>query len=84
MPSQNIVKEYVRGGIYHVYNKSQREFILFKKDADCLKFISLLRRYLIKPPFETQLRHKTYWDKIDCFCFTLMDTHFHMEIQQKG
>ena len=84
MPSPNAVKEYLEGGIYHIYNKSLEEFRLFKDDDDCIKFLSLLNRYLTKPLFGVKPAHKIYYEEVILSCFCLMDNHIHLLIKQLG
>lgn len=84
MPSPNTVKKYVKGGAYHIYNNTHTNLTLFKEDADCMKFLELFQRYLVKPKYGKKVQHKVYYDCIDLLCFCLMDNHIHMEAMQKG
>ncbi|MBU1071259.1 transposase [Patescibacteria group bacterium] len=46
MPAKNRLKEYVEGGVYHVYNRGVLKQDIFLDDHDYCAFLSLLKYYL--------------------------------------
>ena len=78
MPYINSIKDYEKGGIYHVYNKTTHNLPLFYEESDQIKFLGLLYRYLVEPIAGITPRHQVYYDQIDLLCFTTMDNHLHL------
>ena len=46
MPSRNIVKQYVEGGYYHVYNRGVEKRDIFLDDQDFVVFMKYFRSFL--------------------------------------
>ena len=82
MPYINSVKEYIKDGIYHVYNKTIHGITLFRDEDDFIKFLSLLYRYLTEPTKGSTPKHKLFHDKIKLISFCLMDNHIHLLLKQ--
>lgn len=94
MPSKNIVKIYIEGGYYHIYNRGVEKRNIFLDEADCKIFLHYIMLYL--SPIEEVL--KTYSDnvrirrfirlnlseEVDLLCFALMPNHFHFLAKQKN
>ncbi len=49
MPAKNVVKEYVEGGVYHVYNRGVEKRDIFIDDNDYKTFLYFLKTYLSNP-----------------------------------
>ncbi len=49
MPSKNIVKIYIKDGIYHIYNRGVEKRKIFMDEQDYKVFLNLLKRYLTPP-----------------------------------
>lgn len=95
MPSRNIVKTYVEGGIYHIYNRGVEKRVIFQDEQDYKVFLSYLKEYLSA----TEIKRKTftlqgstfkgierqpnnYKLKIELLTYCLMPNHFHLVIKQ--
>ena len=61
MPSRNIIKTYIKGGIYHIYNRGVEKRTIFETDQDYTVFINYLAEYLSEPldPFKSVKTFKT-------------------------
>lgn len=88
MPSKNVVKIYVKDGIYHVYNRGVEKRNIFSDEQDYKVFLHFLKRYLLPlaqvgPRQEDRLRWESDIHKeIRLLCYCLMPNHFHLMIQQ--
>ena len=99
MPSRNIVKSYVKDGIYHIYNRGVEKRIILEDKQDYYIFLKYLKEYL-EPPKTLGEYAKTftlkgstfkgvprvpnnYEDKIDLLAYCLMPNHFHLLVKQK-
>lgn len=51
MPSRNIIKPYLAGGYYHIYNRGVNKRTIFKDEQDYSVFLAYLKTYLL--PAET-------------------------------
>ena len=49
MPSKNIIKSYVEGGYYHIYNRGVEKRQIFLDNQDCVVFQRYLKLYLGEP-----------------------------------
>lgn len=97
MPSKNVIKQYVEGGIYHIYNRGVEKRIIFKENQDYKVFLNYLKQYLLPPekPKERKITIKNYTftaparplknyhQKIELLAYCLMPNHFHLLIRQK-
>ncbi len=93
MPSKNIIKEYLKGGVYHVYNRGVGKQDIFLNDHDYSTFLFYLKLYLDNPKNtkELDLYHKrkhtlrkNFYKTIDLLCYCLMPNHLHLLIKQKN
>lgn len=98
MPSRNIVKEYVKGGYYHIYNRGVEKRNIFQDEQDYKVMLNYLKEYLSppKPPekkivsipfkggtFKGMPRQpKNYNGVIELICFNLMPNHYHFLVKQ--
>lgn len=57
MPSKNSLKDYVKGGYYHLYNRGVEKRSIFQDQQDYSVFLSYLKTYLI-PKDEQGLRQR--------------------------
>jgi len=88
MPSKNIVKIYLKDGIYHIYNRGVEKRQIFMDDQDYRMFLYLLKRYLL-PPNQTKSdcqvrpdRESNLYKEIRLLCYCLMPNHFHLMVKQ--
>lgn len=85
MPRKNIVKTYVEGGFYHIYNRGVNKQILFHTDDDYRYFIMLFGRYLSDTPCLSKDKYPYPWMQphVELLAFCLMPNHFHLLVKQK-
>lgn len=50
MPARNIIKTYVAGGYYHIYNRGIEKRIIFEDEMDYKTFLKYLKEALSIPP----------------------------------
>jgi len=98
MPCKNTIRNYIEGGIYHVYNRGVEKRQIFMDDQDYTVFLHILKRYLI-PPEKSSLqvapviqvgpvrrlpdcRQTNLYKKIQLLCYCLMPNHFHLILKQ--
>lgn len=56
MPAKNSVKQYVKGGYYHIYNRGVEKRNIFGDQQDYAVFVSYLREYLTPKETDTLMR----------------------------
>jgi REP element-mobilizing transposase RayT len=80
MPSRNVVKHYIPGNYYHIYNRGVEKRIIFTDEFDYRVFMNLLKRHLQKIPDKDKRGHpyETYYGKLELLAFCLMPNHFHL------
>lgn len=93
MPSKNIVKQYVKNGYYHIYNRGVEKRTIFLDEQDCIIFLHYLKLYLSPIDELKQLNlpglriskfiRLNLSQEIDLLAFTLMPNHIHIQIKQK-
>ncbi len=89
MPSKNTIRIYVKYGIYHIYNRTMDNILLFRNSQDYKVFLYYLKSYLTplekqsKPPRGIKF-NKDYilYNEIKLLCYCLMPNHYHLMIQQ--
>jgi putative transposase len=93
MPSKNILKEYIKGGFYHVYNRGVDKKKIFRNKQDYIVFIRYLKEYLLpsKHPDLIKLHESCPRRKpVNCYqditllAYCLMPNHFHLFLKQKS
>lgn len=84
MPSRNIIKEYVPGGVYHAYNRGIDKRIIFEDPRDFFMFIHIMRRYLSAEVITDSCgrTYKKLIDSVEIIAYCLMPTHFHLLVRQ--
>jgi len=97
MPSKNIVKIYLKDGIYHIYNRGVEKRNIFIDKQDYKVFLHFLKRYLLSPdevgPHQEGAKEGLHYvrpyqwqtgiyKEIRLLCYCLMPNHFHLMIQQ--
>ncbi|OGH42433.1 MAG: hypothetical protein A3H79_02915 [Candidatus Levybacteria bacterium RIFCSPLOWO2_02_FULL_36_8b] len=92
MPGKNIVKVYIEGGYYHIYNRGIDKRNIFLDEQDCKVFLHYLKIYLspkeeLLKLSQTNIKILRYikfnlHDEIDLMSFTLMPNHFHLQVKQ--
>ena len=94
MPSRNIIKTYIEGGYYHIYNRGVEKRDIFLDENDCKIFLHYIKLYLspieeiLKAyPDNVRIRRFTRLNlakEVDLLCFSLMPNHFHFLVKQKN
>lgn len=100
MPSRNIVKTYVAGGYYHIYNRGIDKRIIFEDEIDYKTFLKYLKEALSPPMDVKDLRVsfsfkggafkglprpvKNFVNDINLIAYCLMPNHFHLLVSQSG
>ncbi|HSH31895.1 MAG TPA: transposase [Candidatus Saccharimonadales bacterium] len=84
MPSRNIVKQYVEGGYYHVYNRGVEKRDIFLDAQDYYVFLKYLRSYLIDEPiFGGGTRPRpNLRNQVQLLAYCLMPNHYHLLVHQ--
>lgn len=98
MPSKNVVKKYVEGGFYHVYNRGVERRRIFLDDQDYRVFLGLQKYYLSKPQEQETQAHplsevagfepvrarplQSLYQKVELHTYCLMPNHFHLLLKQ--
>jgi putative transposase len=86
-----MVKRYMPGGYYHIYNRGVEKRDIFLDKQDFVVFQRYLKLYLgskkdVKkirvPRIQIFLKNNMY-DEIDLLAFSLMPNHIHLELRQK-
>jgi len=94
MPGKNVIKTYIEGSFYHIYNRGVDKNHIFLDEVDYKTFLRSLRIYLspkekiIKELKDENLIAKVlplnnFFNKIDLIGFCLMPNHFHLLLRQK-
>ena len=85
MPSPNIVKKYVAGGYYHVYNRGVAKTEIFLDSDDYFVLLNIFSHYL-KPSDDVYRtnRRKLLVGGVDCLAYCLMPNHFHLLLKQES
>jgi putative transposase len=87
MPAKNIVKTFIPGNYYHVYNRGVAKLPIFLDQADKRYFLKLLDRHLNpdnKSLDQNNQPYKKFHDDIELLCYCLMKNHFHLLIHLGG
>ena len=98
MPSRNLLKIYVEGGFYHIYNRGVEKRIIFEDEQDYKVFLNYLKEALSSVPDPTTIKKlitlqgasfkgvprqpKNFLNKIQLLAYCLMPNHFHFLIKQ--
>lgn len=98
MPRKNARKNYVKNGIYHIYNRGVEKRVIFLEDNDYKYFLKLLKDALTAPSIPAKINFtiafkgqtfkgipkqpKKFTDKIILLAYCLMPNHFHLLIKQ--
>lgn len=93
MPRKNTIKEYIKGGYYHIYNRGFEKRKIFLDKKDYTVFLRFLKEYLLPPEHKDLeiLKNKTPTrNPINChkhiklLAYCLMQNHFHLFVKQKS
>ena len=98
MPSKNELKQYLKNGYYHIYNRGVDKRIIYKDEQDYGVFLNFLKYYLSSLPKLNPLRKitiresktyqisdykcKNYHQAVTLLAYCLMPNHFHLLIKQ--
>lgn len=84
MPSKNVIKQYLEGGFYHIYNRGVDKRTIFEDPLDYKMFLSYLKNYLLprRPEQVRPVRASNIFEEIKLICYCLMPNHFHLLIKQ--
>lgn len=92
MPAKNVIRHFVEGGIYHIYNRGVEKRIIFLDDQDYRIFKYYLLVYLYPkeklliryPELPLRLLWKNLSEEVDLLAYCLMPNHFHLLIKQSS
>lgn len=95
MPAKHIVKHYVEGGYYHLYNRGVEKRDIFLDEQDCVVFLHYLKMYLLPIEEFRKLDPPIYFDlrinklinlnlskELNLLCMALMPNHLHFLVKQ--
>jgi putative transposase len=91
MPARNSIKEYVEGGIYHVYNRGVAKGDIFIDCEDYKSFLFYLKVYLLDPVLKvarlqgadsSRVERKSFYGRIELRGYCLMPNHIHLILAQ--
>jgi len=77
MPSENLVKDYIKGAYYHIYNRGVAKQDTFLEDFDYNYFLYKIRMYLT----DMRKKEKDHRHNIKLVSFCLMPNHYHLLVQ---
>jgi len=94
MPGKNVIKTYIEGGFYHIYNRGVNKNNIFLDEIDYKTFLYSLKIYLLpKEKLINELKEEdlineilpinNFFNQIELICFCLMPNHFHLLLRQK-
>lgn len=91
MPARNVIRQYIEGGYYHIYNRGVEKRDIFIDEQDYSIFMYYLFIYLA--PLETILVHyprlplrlqqRNLYGALECHAYSLMPNHFHLLLRQQ-
>lgn len=92
MPSRNIIKNYVEGGYYHIYNRGVEKRDIFLDKQDCVVFQRYLKLYLADPQEVKKIQiprlqvflQNNMYGELDLLAFSLMPNHIHLQVRQNS
>jgi len=86
MPAKFTIKEYIKGGVYHIYNRGIENRTIFTDDKDYEVFLKYLEEALHpKIPAKTKgstHKIKKFHKEIELLSYCLMPDHFHLLVKQ--
>ena len=84
MPRRNVLRYDAPNNYYHVFIRGTGKHRIFQDEADYLKFLKLLERYL--SPKEVRdvygVSYPNFYNKVDLLCYCLMSNYFHLFVYQ--
>ncbi len=89
MPAKHLVKQYVTGGYYHIFNRGVEKRKIFLDEQDYKTFLSFLKLYLeprISKPKdlkEAKLLKRSLAKEAKLLAYCLMPNHFHLLLKQE-
>jgi putative transposase len=87
MPAKNVVKSYLPGATYHVFNAGAANQSIFKDEQDTKTLLKFFATTLLDPSIEKYLNGNTlkdFHDRITLHAFCLMPTNYHLLLTQCG
>lgn len=91
MPSKYLVRDFIDGSIYHIFNRGVERRTIFQDDQDYHLFLYYM--YIYVTPLERVLRryhnlplrlfNKNVAKQVDLLAYCLMPNHFHFLLRQK-
>lgn len=86
MPAKNVIKPYIAGGFYHLYNRGVEKRIIFEDEQDYKVFLTYLKDYLVparSTPDRPFINQPNLAHEIKLLAFSLIPNHFHFLVWQK-
>ena len=92
MPSKNTIRNFVKGGTYHIYNRGVEKRDVFLDQQDYRMFLYYLKSYLSVPDTQKDLPRIIsrlgpgfdLYKNIKLLCYVLMPNHFHFLIKTES
>lgn len=92
MPSKYVIRNFTKGGIYHIYNKGVESQKIFLDEKDYQIFLYYLYIYLhpLKKVLQDyyrlplRLQKKNISSEVDILAYCLMPNHFHLLLRQQS
>jgi putative transposase len=82
MPSKNVIKLYLEGGHYHIYNRGVGKRTIFIDDQDYRTFLNCMITYLMPAEENQRWPHCDIHEDIELLAYCLMPNHFHLLVKQ--
>lgn len=89
MPAKNAIKQYLEGGVYHIYNRGINKADIFFGDNDYKVFLYFLKTYLLEIDLNNEkeidyaYQKRNFSDSVELWAYCLMPNHFHFLIKQR-
>lgn len=90
MPAKNVLKDFLEGGYYHIYNRGVAKQDIFSTERDYQTYLYFLKEYLLPPKHPSLKRSEkptprrkqvSCHGEIQLLAYCLMPNHFHLLIK---
>jgi putative transposase len=96
MPSKFRIKNFEKGGYYHIYNRGIDGRVIFNEQQDFVKFVDLIKRYVVipveskdggiyklaKPSLRKRSNEMNLGNEVQILAYCLLPDHFHLLVRQ--
>lgn len=92
MPSKFVVRDFVKGGYYHIYNKGNGDQPIFNDEEDFALFYYYLSLYVTPlekimrthPDLPTRLYQRNLSKEITLLAYSIVQDHYHFLLRQQS